>query len=137
MTTTISTTEEAAEAVLKTDNQGRVRVSRERRAALLEEFDRSGATVAAFSRMCGVNYQTFAGWVRKRRRNGGTGAQEQVTVGAPVRFAEVMMSGPVQSEHGLDILLPCGARWKVGNERQCDLTAVLLERLSRRGGCAC
>lgn len=129
--------EAAADGILKTDNRGRVRVTPERRAALLEEFDRSGATAAAFSRMCGVNYQTFAGWALKRRKQGGMVALPlEGGVATSVRFAEVMAPARATTD-GIDIVFPSGARMKVGDEAQCELAAVLLAFLSQRGGRAC
>ena len=59
--------------LLRTDQKGRVRTPRERREALLEEYDRSGASAAAFAKMCGVKYQTFVGWVQQRKRAGMAG----------------------------------------------------------------
>ena len=58
----------ASPQLLRQDTRGRVRTSRERRAALLAEFDRSGVSAARFARMAGINYQTFAGWRHGRRR---------------------------------------------------------------------
>ena len=41
------------------------KVSARRREKLLEEFEQSGLSVAAFARLHGVKYTTFCGW-RKR-----------------------------------------------------------------------
>lgn len=57
--------------VLKQDVRGRVRVPEERREALLDEFERSGASGAKFARLAGSKYATFANWVMKRRRERG------------------------------------------------------------------
>ena len=54
--------------ILKVDSRGRVQVSLDRREALLEEFDRSGMTGAAFARHYGIKYTTFAYWVQYRRK---------------------------------------------------------------------
>jgi hypothetical protein len=54
--------------VLQTDVLGRVRTKRSRREALLNEFERGGASARAFAAMTGIKYQTFASWVQKRRR---------------------------------------------------------------------
>jgi hypothetical protein len=42
--------------VLKVDRRGRVRVSRERREALLSEYDRSSMSAAAFADWLGIKY---------------------------------------------------------------------------------
>ena len=46
----------------------RVRMSAQRREALLDEFERSRLSGVQFARRAGVKYTTFAAWVRNRRR---------------------------------------------------------------------
>lgn len=53
--------------ILKVDDKGRIRIPRERREALLEEFGKSGMTATAFAKWAGIKYPTFAAWVRKRQ----------------------------------------------------------------------
>lgn len=48
--------------ILKVDEKGRIRIPRERREALLAEFDRSGMTGSAFAQWAGIKYPTFAAW---------------------------------------------------------------------------
>jgi hypothetical protein len=57
--------------ILKRDVLGRVTVTPARREELLDEFERSGLKGQPFSKLVGVNYQTFASWVQKRRRQRG------------------------------------------------------------------
>ena len=66
MTSTIAKAE-----ILKQDGRGRVRLPARRREALLDEFERSGASGAKFARLAGIKYATFAGWVQKRRKQRG------------------------------------------------------------------
>ncbi len=66
MTSPIDTTEEPT--ILKCDGLGRVRMPVDRREALLDEFEKSGLSGAAFCRMTGVQYGTFANWVQARRK---------------------------------------------------------------------
>jgi hypothetical protein len=54
--------------VLKTDNRGRVRTTRQRRHELLEEFDKSGLSAPKFAALTGLKYQTLAGWLHQRRK---------------------------------------------------------------------
>jgi DNA-binding transcriptional regulator YiaG len=63
----MTNTTPAAE-VLKTDVLGRVKTPRARQEALLDEFERSGVSGQKFAALVGVNYQTFATWVQRRRR---------------------------------------------------------------------
>jgi hypothetical protein len=57
--------------ILKRDVLGRVTVTPARREELLDEFERSGLKRQPFSKLVGLNYQTFASWVQKRRRQRG------------------------------------------------------------------
>lgn len=70
MTPTTSTTATGAAegSIFKTDTMGRVRVPAARREALLDEFERGGASGQAFAAMVGVRYSTFATWMQDRRR---------------------------------------------------------------------
>ena len=84
---------------LKQDSRGRVRVSAERREALLDEFERSGLSGVKFAEMVGVKYPTLANWVQKRRKtraqaSATEAAAEQVGVSGsgPVRLFETLVS---------------------------------------------
>ena len=57
--------------VLKRDLLGRVTTPKAQREALLDAFERSGLKGTSFARIAGVNYQTFASWIQKRRRERG------------------------------------------------------------------
>lgn len=54
--------------IVKRDVLGRVKTSRERRSALLEEFDRSGMSGQKFAAWAGIKYTTFANWLQQRRK---------------------------------------------------------------------
>jgi hypothetical protein len=56
--------------LLRRDEKGRVRFSRERREFLLVEFHRSGGSAAVFAQMAGIKHPTYAGWLHVRRRGG-------------------------------------------------------------------
>ena len=87
--------------VLKQDARGRVRVSAQRREALLDKFERSGASGVKFGRLTGIKYATFANWVlqrRKRRaavgaeRNGAAGFNDAAARPGPLRLLEAVPS---------------------------------------------
>ena len=58
---------ECGAAILRRDGLGRVKTPRDRREALLDEFEKSGLQGAEFAQMAGIKYQTFASWVQSRR----------------------------------------------------------------------
>ncbi len=54
--------------LLKTDVLGRVKTGARQRERVLDEFERSGLSGMKFAAIAGINYQTFASWVQRRRR---------------------------------------------------------------------
>src|SRR5580698_1538008 len=57
-----------ADQIVKVDRIGRIKTPRERREALLVEFDRSGMSGQQCAKWAGSKYGTFIPWVQKRRR---------------------------------------------------------------------
>jgi hypothetical protein len=127
--------------ILKTDRKGRVRVSKQRREDLLDEFERSGLSGAKFAELAGMKYATFANWAARRRqqRTQSVGSGELVrNNGGAVRLVEACVGEvPGRSPGGLQIDLPGGARLQVGSPLQLQMAAELLRMLSSRvrGGC--
>jgi transposase-like protein len=129
--------------VLKQDSRGRVRVPKERREALLAEFERSGLSGAAFARMAGINYQTFANWRHQRREAiketgemapGASVVERTEGAGQPVRLFEAFVEHgrrPSALDAGLAIELAAGARLVVETPAQLRLAAELLGLLAQ------
>ena len=115
------------EQLLKVDVAGRVWTSRERREALLDEFERGGTSAAQFAALVGVKYPTCASWVQMRRRQRGGAAQAGGS--AALRWVEVMAGAAAGG--ALWVLLPGGARLEVADAGQAALAAELLRALAR------
>jgi transposase-like protein len=113
--------------VLKTDAKGRVRVPKERRAALLDEFERSGLSGAKFAAHYGLKYPSFAGWVQQRRRERGAPAP----AAGGVRWLEALTEPPVAAA-ALTLHLPGGARLEITGSAQVPLAAALMSLFSLR-----
>jgi transposase-like protein len=62
------TTTEPVEQILMQESLGRVRMPRERREAMLEEYERSGKSGVAFAEEHGIKYTTLASWIQKRKK---------------------------------------------------------------------
>ena len=140
-------TNRAEKAILKQDALGRVTHTREQREALLNEFERSGMKGLPFARMAGVNFQTFASWIQKRRRSRGDYARmpskrsstaqsgQKPRSSFPLQLVEVALSPapvtppPPLETTTLELLLPGGARLPVDDARQTELGAHLLRNL--------
>ena len=102
-----------------------MRVDRERREAILAEFDRSAMSAAAFARLHGIKYTTFNYWQKARRakRAKADGALKLVEV------EKAPSTGSTPAGSCLDIVLSCGARLEVRDEGSARLAAVLLRKL--------
>jgi hypothetical protein len=59
------------ERILRTDVLGRVQTPADLRDAILDEFEKSGLSGTKFAKARGLKYQTFATWVRGRRKERG------------------------------------------------------------------
>jgi len=57
-----------AGVVIKHDTLGRLRISRETRETLLNEFERASMSGAAFAKWAGIKASTMGDWIQKRRR---------------------------------------------------------------------
>src|SRR5215217_3781976 len=133
------TSTNGVEEVLKQDVRGRVRVSRERRDAVLDEFARSGMNATRFALLAGVNYQTFAGWVRRRRlsRAEGDGSlmpSTSASEGTVRLFEAVLGDGHSSLQTGaLMVELPGGSRVLIESPAQLAMAAELVRLVAQSG----
>ena len=118
--------------ILKVDTLKRVHVPKARREAILDEFERSGLSGAAFAKLHGLKYGTFATWSLKRRKQASRGA---VAAEQSVDFAQVIIDQgtpkPTWQDPGtLRVHLPGGA-WLLldGDATQTTLAAQILKAL--------
>ena len=136
--------------LLKMDRRGHVRVPRERREALLDEFERCGVSAAEFAAQIGVKYQTFAHWRQRREQKRATAgdsvALAPAALMAPesrpgIRWGEAVVEGSdgveSQAKPMLRIALPGGAHLEIANEGEVKLAAELLRALEARGSLGC
>jgi hypothetical protein len=136
--------------ILKRDVLGRVTTPLAQKEALLDEFERSGMNGVQFAKWCGVNYQTFASWLQKRRRQrseyppslgaDAPSADMQADVPSPSpRFLEVVVphdlgrvdGRKVEPSMALELELPGGARLSINSPQQAALAAALLNALHK------
>lgn len=140
--------------LLKIDRRGHVLVKRERREALLDEFERCGVSAAEFAAQIGVKYQTFVHWQQKRKKRQQTlvaGAVAPVPAalmapqpGPRPRWVEAVVEakggGRVEvdaSEPSLKLELPGGASMELSTPGQIKLAAELLKALAAKGQVGC
>lgn len=137
--------------ILKVDVLGRVRTPAEQREAILDSFEQSGMPGTRFAEQHGINYQTFASWVQKRRRGRGDYGKrqpcekpgpprkggDQVPGRSPLTLVEVSVGekipGPSQKSSptpGLRVELAGGTALVLENKNQAALAAELIRQLT-------
>ena len=122
--------------ILKTDIRGRVRSTQQQRDGVLDAYEASGLSGPDFSRVHGINYQTFATWRQKRREQRESEAAKALGQQA---ITLVEATPAKQTAHYLRIELPGGARVEINNDHQTRLAAQLLAELAtiKAGGERC
>lgn len=124
----VTSTAERAKLPVTVDTQGRVRISKEQRRLILDQFEQSGVSGAEFARRSGLKYSTLAGWRQRQRRT------KKPRQPSPVRLLEaVMPTAPSVSTARslLLLLLPGGARLEIGCAQQLPLAVALLRELEK------
>ena len=141
MTTTIGLTDR----IIKQDSRGRMRTTRERREALLAEFDRSGMSGQKFAAWAGIKYSTWANWVQQRRKKQGASAPKETKPGQDaannVRWLEAVVGASAEKasekpKTGVLIVHgPGGVRLELSDEKQVVWAARLLREWTGKPGC--
>src|SRR5476651_341938 len=120
--------------IVKVDRIGRIKTPRERREALLAEFDRSGMSGQQFAKWAGIKYGTFITWVQKRRRKGAPGQAEDKLVAhgtkSEVRWVEAVLEKATakKSDANATVMIvqgPGGVRLELSEERHVLWAAKL------------
>ena len=123
MTLTTLTEDESQLTPIKTDEAGRLRLSDEHKAALLDTFESSGLSGIQFAKQHGLRYPTFISWVRKRK--------ELSKVTPSSAFLEVDLSGISNStKTPLMISLGNGVSMELSESSQVSLAVELLKTLT-------
>jgi transposase-like protein len=112
--------------IIKSDTRGRASYTREFKAEVVEQCNKSGMSVLAFSRHCGVNYATLQSWIKKNDSSSRGSRQADKSPGFVLaELADGSVSGTVAIE------LPGGARASASDEHGVRLLAVLIRELAR------
>jgi hypothetical protein len=116
------------DAIVRSDRRGRLRYAPEQKAAILEAYTKSGLSGPKFAALHGVNYQTFAAWLQKRKR---VGAPARLPAPAGLALVEVSVPATPCFDHGLRLVLPGGAELHLASQAAVPLAAALIRELSR------
>lgn len=121
----------AGDQILIQDSLGRVRTPRWKQEMLLEEYEKSGMSGAAFAEHLGIKYQTFATWAQKKRKRSSCG-QKAAGENHPMQWVEaVVPAEPRVSENGvgLQIRLGGGSVMEISDRNGAMLAAEILRQL--------
>ena len=124
------------DVIMKADRRGRLRYSAEQKAALVEAYDTSGVSGPRFAAIHGVNYQTFAGWLQKRKR-GGRPERPGPPCSALLSLVPAEIEATALPGKGgpLELHLPGGAMLVIRGGGQVALAAALLRQLQQARPC--
>jgi transposase-like protein len=121
--------------ILKQDRVGRVRSTKERRAAVVAEYQRSGLAVREFARLAGIPYNTLWNWLSEHgliaKRTRGDSRKS-------VRLLEVSMETPPVAPvppSAVTISLASGVSVELQNSAQVTLLAALIKALTPAASC--
>lgn len=122
--------------LIRTDQVGRLRFTKEQRRILLEAFEGSGQTASGFAAQHGIKYTTFTGWIQQGRKaaKSRSGLAAAMQPSTPLLLAEVSCEDscpPPGACRALEVCLPDGTRLAVGSIAQVPLAAALIRELSR------
>jgi transposase len=105
----------------------------EQRERILDEYERSGLSGPKFAALCGVKYQTLAGWLARRKSQSQTPPKRRPArqAATQVRWLEASVQPAAASTHGLLLELPGGVRARISNEHHIALAAALVRALEK------
>jgi hypothetical protein len=124
------------DSIVKSDRRGRLRYSPDQKAALVDAYQSSGLSGPRFAEIHGVNYQTLASWIQKRKKS----AASPTSPKPAAHFlslipAEIHHTNPYGTDLPLPIHLPGGIRIEISAITQAPLAAALIRQLQNPPSC--
>jgi transposase-like protein len=120
-------------AIIKADQRGRLRFTPDQRATLLAAYDTSGLSGPKFAQLHGLNYQTFAGWLQRRKR--GPAPKPSRSAPGAITFIEADTAAALGGSAALEVHLAGGAKLLIDNRAQISLAAALIRELTNPRPC--
>jgi hypothetical protein len=123
------------ESIVKADRRGRLRYTTEQKAALVEAYQASGLSGPRFAQLHGVNYQTLASWLQKRKKASGSLPNPRSNFGLLSLVPAELHDGPGASSRPLAIVLPGGVRFEISDSSPAPIAAALIRELQNQSPC--
>lgn len=112
---------------MKSDRAGRTRYTKTYKAEVIQAYEQSGMSAAAFAEHCGIKYPTFASWIAKGKRSASGHPYGESDETQQFIIAEF---GSPRTETSLKLELPSGVIIHVSSPSQLGLLADLLKTLN-------
>jgi transposase-like protein len=123
------------ESIVKADRRGRLRYTTEQKTALVEAYQSSGLSGPRFAELHGVNYQTLASWLQKRKRTTGSSPTSKSAFGLLSLVPAELHDGPATVARPLAIVLPGGIRFEVSDPTHAPIAAAMIRELQSQSPC--
>ena len=108
-------------------------IKADQRATLLAAYDTSGLSGPKFAQLHGLNYQTFAGWLQRRKR--GPAPKPSRSAPGAITFIEADTAAALGGSAALEVHLAGGAKLLIDNRAQISLAAALIRELTNPRPC--
>ncbi len=122
--------------IIKSDRRGRLRYSAEQKSVIVEAYHASGLSGPRFAAIHGVNYQTLASWLQKRKslppNTSRTDSSPRLLSFIPAVIGESTTDRDTQP---LEIKLPGGVAILIGTSKQAQLAAILIREIQQSLPC--
>jgi transposase-like protein len=113
--------------ILVQDTLGRVRTPREKRERILDEYERSGMSGAAFAALVGVKYPTLTSWIQQRRKGR---MSANLATSSPVHSVEAVAAHEVTPTTGaLRVQIGAAAWLEVSSAEQASRAGQMLRAM--------
>jgi transposase-like protein len=113
--------------LVKSDRVGRTRYTKAYKAEVIQSYEQSGMSAAAFAEHCGVKYPTFASWIGKVKLTASANPQFKNDDTQQFIIAEI---GSPRLDAALKLELPSGVIVHLSSASQLGLLSDLLKTLN-------
>ena len=102
---------------------------------MVEAYQASGLSGPRFAELHGVNYQTLAPGLQKRKKASGSLPNPRSNFGLLSLVPAELHDGPGASSRPLAIVLPGGIRFEISDSSQAPIAAALIRELQSQSPC--
>jgi transposase-like protein len=113
--------------LVKSDRVGRTRYTKAYKAEVIQSYEQSGMSAAAFAEHCGVKYPTFASWIAKVKLTASANSPSKNDDTQQFIIAEI---GSPRMDAALKLELPSGVIVHLSSASQLGLLSDLLKTLN-------